>query len=80
MSLIDRLRDPNTQWPSCDPCYLALREEAADRIERLEKALVNLTREATAVADDHHNPRYTRLDQAIDSAIIASATKTGAEQ
>jgi hypothetical protein len=45
--------------------------------EAMRDALEMLIREAQAVADDHHRPRYTRLDEAIQSARAAlSATQT----
>jgi ElaB/YqjD/DUF883 family membrane-anchored ribosome-binding protein len=37
-------------------------------VQLLVKALADLIREASAVADDHHVPRYARLDQALDQA------------
>ena len=37
MTLIERLRDPETQWPSGDPIYLGLRCEAVAEIERLNE-------------------------------------------
>lgn len=44
----------------------------------LEKALRVLIREAQGVADDHHRPRYTRLDEALESAKLAlSKTENG---
>ena len=44
------------------------RDRAYDEIERLRAALETLTREAAAVANDHHEPRYTRLDEVLVSA------------
>lgn len=35
---------------------------------RLREALEMLIRESQEVADDHHRPRYRRLDQALESA------------
>ena len=56
-----------------------LRQQDQDRIEELEAenaalraALEVLIREAQAVADDCHRPRYYRLDQALESAIDAA--------
>lgn len=40
-------------------------------LDALKAALANLVREAKAVADDHHRPRYARLDAAIASALAA---------
>lgn len=40
-------------------------------ISPLRAALVTLINEAQAVADDHHEPRYTRLDEALAYARAA---------
>lgn len=50
---------------------------ANGRIEQLREALTMLIREAQNVADDCHRPRYTRLDQALESArrVIAETTQ-----
>ena len=37
--LLNRLRNENTPWPSGDPLYMGLREEAADKIESLEEVI-----------------------------------------
>lgn len=44
----------------------------------LAAALALLIREAQGVADDHHRPRYTRLDDALTSARAVLA-KWGAQ-
>lgn len=41
---------------------------AKQELARCRDAMDNLIRESRAVADDHHKPRYTRLDEAIESA------------
>ena len=51
-------------WPAPD-CAKGAGDEA------MRDALEMLIREAQAVADDHHRPRYTRLDEAIQSARAA---------
>jgi len=40
------------------------------RGDDLTLALQSLIREAQAVADDHHKPRYARLDEALESAKL----------
>lgn len=44
----------------------------------ITEALETLLREAQAVADDHHRPRYIRLDNAISSARAALASQGAA--
>jgi hypothetical protein len=46
----------------------------------MRDALEMLIREAQAVADDHHRPRYTRLDEAIQSARAALSPTQPTEQ
>jgi hypothetical protein len=48
--------------------------------EAMRDALEMLIREAQAVADDHHRPRYTRLDEAIQSARAALSPTQPTEQ
>ena len=53
--------------------------EAQQEIARLREALETVLREARAVANDHHQMRYTRLDEAIESVQQALVgTKEGA--
>ncbi len=44
----------------------------------VREALRMLLREARVVADDHHRPRYTRLDEALQSAEAALAQPAAA--
>lgn len=61
-----------TKLDTYPKCRVVISREAAERIiertKELEAALRSLTREATAVADDHHIPRYFRLDESLVSA------------
>jgi hypothetical protein len=69
MDDMQTLRDKLDRYPTCR--VVISREATAriiDRTSKLEAALLNLIREAQAVADDHHNPRYTRLDESLASA------------
>lgn len=50
-------------------------DEKDARIRELEAALRNLIREAKAVADDCHHPRYFRLDESLASASSTLETK-----
>ena len=53
--------------------------ELEAEVMRLRGALEMLIKESREVADDHHKPRYTRLDGAILSAINVLAKLQGAE-
>jgi hypothetical protein len=61
-----------TKLDTYPKCRVVISREAAERIiertKALETALRNLIREAKAVADDHHEPRYFRLDESLASA------------
>jgi uncharacterized low-complexity protein len=54
-----------------------LEESMRQRLQAVEGALSNLLREAGNVANDHHKPRYGRLDESIASAHAALATPKG---
>jgi len=50
-------------------------QQLGNRIAELEAALTMLVRESNAVANDHHHPRYNRLDEALMSAQAEALRK-----
>ena len=80
MDDMQMLRDKLKRYPTC---RVVISREAATRIiartSQLETALNSLIREAQAVADDHHRPRYFRLDEALTSARSHFASEPGTE-
>ena len=49
--LVKRLRETSDDWPAC---LVALEQEAASRIEKLEAALREITESARLVGDYYH--------------------------
>ena len=50
-NLVKRLRETSDDWPAC---LVALEQEAASRIEKLEAALREITESARLVGDYYH--------------------------
>lgn len=80
MTLIERLQDPQTQWPSGDPCYLQLRVEAADRIRNLEAALAALWNETKLSGNDNSKDYgWPKVRDMVLTALGSAAQNTSEE-